>query len=103
MFQPLMIPQSPISVIDAIQNVYWGSSNTFSENVLFTSFGDHCSLPRCSFPDLFGGATYELEALGELPAVLVTKKSSPKFQGSFFTLQPPNQPSHRLVRQRFAG
>lgn len=35
-----------------LKGIYWGSHNNYLEEVVFTSFGDHFSLPRYAFPDL---------------------------------------------------
>lgn len=35
-----------------LKGIYWGSHNEYMEEVVFTSFGDHFSLPRNSLPDL---------------------------------------------------
>jgi len=37
----------------SLKGVYWGSHNEYLPDVVFTSFGDHFSLPRYAFPDLF--------------------------------------------------
>jgi hypothetical protein len=63
-----------VSAKKDIKNVYWGSHSDGSKGAQFTSFGDHYSLPRYSFPDLFRKSS-ELRSLGKLPAVLMTEKS----------------------------
>jgi hypothetical protein len=36
-----------------LKEIYWGSHNDDSAAMVFTSFGDHYSLPRMALPDLF--------------------------------------------------
>lgn len=37
---------------EAVREVYWGSHNDYYPECVLTSFGDHCTLPRTTFPDL---------------------------------------------------
>lgn len=53
----------------SLKRIYWGSHTTSADDVAFTSFGDHASLPRATLPD----AIWPLQnALGaaELPDAL---------------------------------
>lgn len=40
----------------SLEGVYWGSHNEYFPDVVLTSFGDHFSLPRNTFPDLLWAA-----------------------------------------------
>jgi hypothetical protein len=40
----------------SLEGVYWGSHNEYFPEVVLTSFGDHFSLPRNTFPDLLWSA-----------------------------------------------
>ena len=35
-----------------LKNIYWGSHNEYYPHFVFTSFGDHFSLPRSTYPDI---------------------------------------------------
>jgi hypothetical protein len=35
-----------------VREIYWGSHNDYFTECVLTSFGDHCTLPRDTFPDL---------------------------------------------------
>ncbi len=37
---------------EAVREIYWGSHNDYYPECVLTSFGDHCALPRATFPDL---------------------------------------------------
>jgi len=37
---------------EAVGEIYWGSHNDYYPECVLTSFGDHCALPRTTFPDL---------------------------------------------------
>ena len=37
---------------EAVREIYWGSHNDYYPECVLTSFGDHCALPRTTFPDL---------------------------------------------------
>jgi hypothetical protein len=37
---------------EAVREIYWGSHNDYYQECVLTSFGDHCELPRTTFPDL---------------------------------------------------
>lgn len=37
---------------EAVRGIYWGSHNDYYPECVLTSFGDHCALPRTTFPDL---------------------------------------------------
>ena len=37
---------------EAVRQIYWGSHNDYYPACVLTSFGDHCALPRTTFPDL---------------------------------------------------
>ncbi|MFW5713310.1 MAG: hypothetical protein ACOCYU_01430 [Brevefilum sp.] len=37
---------------EAVRALYWGSHNDYFPECVLTSFGDHCALPRTTFPDL---------------------------------------------------
>ncbi len=51
-----------------LKGIYWGSHNTYSPAGVFTSFGDHYSLPRMALPDLYWRmrSTQKIPAEGDL-------------------------------------
>jgi hypothetical protein len=59
---------------DALRGVYWGSHNVSNAGLQMTSFGDHFSVPRRTFPDLFDRPG-ELRSVGRVPASLAATGS----------------------------
>jgi hypothetical protein len=56
------IPRAEERSGTTLRGLFWGSHNAdyFGRDFIFTSFGDHHSLPRCALPDLFEGLSYNL-------------------------------------------
>jgi hypothetical protein len=46
------VPTAEQKTAQTLQGIYWGSHSMREEEAVFTSFGDHFSLPRQAFPDL---------------------------------------------------
>ena len=59
-----------------LKGIYWGSHNEDLPNVVFTSFGDHFSLPRYALPDLFWRLPRWATEEGNLPESLKPKLRS---------------------------
>lgn len=49
------------------RELYWGSHNTMVNNVQFTTFGDHYSLPRLGLPDLIWSTKGRVASIDAAP------------------------------------
>jgi len=59
---------------EAVRAIYWGSHNDYYPECVLTSFGDHCALPRTTFPDLawrMEHSVYDLNIATEVEHQLV--------------------------------
>jgi hypothetical protein len=56
------IPRAEERSGTTLRGLFWGSHNAdyFGPDFVFTSFGDHHSVPRCALPDLFEELSYNV-------------------------------------------
>jgi hypothetical protein len=69
-----------------VKGLYWGSHNTESNGVRFTSFGDHYSLPRMALPDLLwiaGNRVAAIEGAGKSLRMSLHSALAPYYQDDF--------------------